>query len=66
MSNTTELIERLNETVRMQSSIIDDLFQLLAQHTAVEEMEKTLKDIRDVARRCKELDERQEGELWRR
>ena len=58
MSSQIELVERLNETIRMQSSVIDDLFQLLLQHTSLQEMEQTLEKIKKVAEKCKELEER--------
>ena len=39
------IIEKQNEIITMQSQLIADLFNELAQHTAVDEIEKRLSEI---------------------
>ena len=78
--DVSELLQEKREMQRTLAKLQTELEKLKQEDEACEgekvrreilmrelndEMEKTLKDVRDVARRCKELDERQEGELWR-
>ncbi|MCD8364792.1 MAG: hypothetical protein LUC83_03065 [Clostridiales bacterium] len=37
MSKLTQIMERQNEVIKIQSDIIDDLFALLIQHISAEE-----------------------------
>lgn len=39
------VIEKQNEIITMQSQLIMDLYNELAQHTAVDEIEKRLREI---------------------
>lgn len=39
------VIEKQNEIITMQSQLITDLYNELAQHTAVDEIEKRLREI---------------------
>lgn len=39
MSNLVEIVDRQNSIIQLQSETINDLFQLLAQHITVEELE---------------------------
>ena len=42
---TLEVIETQNEIIQMQSQLITDLYNMLAQHTAVDDLEKRLSEI---------------------
>lgn len=42
------VIEKQNEIITMQSQLIMDLYNELAQHTAVDEIEKRLREIEAV------------------
>lgn len=44
------VIEKQNEIITMQSQLITDLYNELAQHTAVDEIEKRLREI-EVAKK---------------
>lgn len=39
MSNLVEIVDRQNSIIQLQSETINELFQLLAQHITVEELE---------------------------
>ena len=43
-----EVIEKQNEIITMQSQLITDLYNELAQHTAVDDLEKRLSEIETV------------------
>lgn len=38
--NDVNIVETLNAIIRLQSTVIDDLFVLLAQHITVDELDK--------------------------
>lgn len=40
MSNLVEIVDRQNSIIQLQSETINDLFQLLAQHLTMEELDK--------------------------
>ena len=44
------IIEKQNEIIQMQSQLIKDLFYELAQHTAVDDLEKKLSSIEAAKR----------------
>lgn len=44
------IIEKQNEIIAMQSQLITDLYNELAQHTAVDDLEKRLSEIEDAKR----------------
>lgn len=50
-----ETVERLCEIIRIESSIIDDLFAALLQHMTVEDVEKmaTVENMKKVAEMIK-------------
>lgn len=39
MNNLLQIVESQNAIIRIQSSVIDELFQLLMQHISTEELE---------------------------
>jgi hypothetical protein len=56
-SNVTEMVERQNEIIRIQAGIIDELFVLLMQHIAVDEICRTeayakMQDVSIRAKNC--------------
>lgn len=58
MSNLVEIVDRQNSIIQLQSETINELFQLLAQHITVEELD-TLpcsKMMRLVEQRTKEIE----------
>ena len=42
------IIEKQNQIIQMQSQLITDLYNMLAQHTAVDDLEKRLAEIETV------------------
>lgn len=40
MSNLVEIVDRQNSIIQLQSEVINELFQLLAQHITLEELDK--------------------------
>jgi hypothetical protein len=42
------IIEKQNQIIQMQSQLITDLYNMLAQHTAVDDLEKRLSEIETV------------------
>ena len=42
------IIEKQNEIIQMQSQLITDLYNMLAPHTAVDDLEKRLLEIETV------------------
>lgn len=40
MNNLVEIVDRQNSIIHLQSETINELFQLLAQHLTLEELEK--------------------------
>lgn len=40
MSNLVEIVDRQNSIIQLQSETINDLFQLLAQHLTMKELDK--------------------------
>lgn len=48
-----EVVECQNEIIKQQSDLIAVLFSLVGQHTAVDELEKQLKEIEALKQRLK-------------
>lgn len=40
MNNLVEIVDRQNSIIQLQSETINELFQLLAQHLTMEELDK--------------------------
>lgn len=55
-----EVVETLNTIIRLQSTVIDDLFLILAQHITTEEMEQipVVDRINEAARLRADIDRR--------
>jgi hypothetical protein len=55
-----EVVETLNTIIRLQSTVIDDLFLILAQHITTEEMEHipVVDRINEAARLRADIDRR--------
>lgn len=55
-----EVVETLNTIIRLQSTVIDDLFLVLAQHITAEEMERipVVDRINEAARLRADIDRR--------
>ncbi len=55
-----EVVETLNTIIRLQSTVIDDLFLILAQHITAEEMERipVVDRINEAARLRADIDRR--------
>lgn len=53
--NQAAVVEELTEVIRIQSSIIDDLFSLLMQHISVEDAEKIILKIRETSEKAERL-----------
>ena len=54
----TEIVIKQSEIIRIQSEIIDDLFQIVSQHLSAEELESlaSVDKIGDVANLIKEVE----------
>jgi hypothetical protein len=53
--NQVAVVEGLNEVIRMQSDIIDDLFSLLMQHISAADAEKITTKIRSASEKAERL-----------
>lgn len=53
--NQVAVVEGLNEVIRMQSDIIDDLFSLLMQHISAADAEKITTKIRIASEKAERL-----------
>lgn len=53
--NQVAVVEELTEVIRIQSSIIDDLFSLLMQHISAEDAEEITSKIREASEKAERL-----------
>ena len=53
--NQVAVVEELTEVIRIQCSIIDDLFSLLMQHISAEAAEEITSKIREASEKAERL-----------
>lgn len=53
--NQIAVVEELTEVIRIQSSVLDDLFSLLMQHISVEDAEEITTKIRKASEKMERL-----------